>query len=49
MIINIHNVPREIRDNGEYGTLYGFDWEAEKVIYRFVVNGKAEYRSYKMQ
>ena len=49
MIINIHDVPREIRDNGEHGILYGFNWEAKEAIYRFVVNGKADYRSYKMQ
>ena len=49
MIINIHDVPREIRDNGEHGILYGFNWETKEDIYRFVVNGKADYRSYKMQ
>ena len=49
MIINIHDVPREIRDNGEYGILYGFNWETKEAIYRFVANGKADYRSYKMQ
>ena len=49
MIINIHDVPREIRDNGEYGILYGFNWETKEAIYRFVVNGKIDYHSYKMQ
>ena len=49
MIINIHDVPREVRDNGEYGFLYGFNWKTKEAVYRFVVNGKIDYRSYKMQ
>ena len=49
MIINIHDVPREIHDNGDYGILYGFNWENKEAVYRFVVDGKIDYRSYKMQ
>ena len=49
MIINIHDVPREICDNGEHGILYGFNWKTEEAVYRFIVNGEIDYRSYKMQ
>jgi hypothetical protein len=42
--IKMKNIEREIKINGKYATLYGFDWSREKAIYRIAYDGGvAEY------
>lgn len=37
-------VDREVRVEGNLGILYGFDWDTNEAIYRFVEDGKATYK-----
>lgn len=37
-------VDREIWVEGNLGTLYGFDWDTNEAIYRFVENGRVTYK-----
>ena len=48
-VMNMHNVPRWIKDGEQVGMLYGFDWDNDQVVYRFVNNGNAEYHKYNMK
>ena len=34
---------KEIWVNGHLGLLYGFDWDTNEAVYRFVVDGEAKY------
>lgn len=37
-------VDREIWVEGNLGILYGFDWDTNEAIYRFVENGQVTYK-----